>query len=204
MQANENGAALRAARLKLALMFLMPALAVLLATAVYFTGIGVPQGTTNKGVLVQPARQIDELPLRTADGKAWRHDAAPRGWGMLVSGSPSCDPGCRERIHLTRQVRAALGKDTDRVHRYYLAAGGAPDGALTGFLAAEHADVQVLVTDAAALRALLGRPGDPDPVDSRAIYLVDPRGFVMMHYLPDHPGRAMVDDLRFLLKNSND
>ena len=57
----------------------------------------------------------------------------------------------------------------------------------------------------AALRGLLvNAPSDPDPLTAGAMYLVDKRGFVMMYYLPTHPGRAITDDLRFLLRNSPD
>lgn len=192
------------ARLKLLLMFLMPALAVILASVVFFTGVGLPRGTTNKGVLVQPPRQIDELELRDARGEPWRYAATTRGWGIVVTGRGDCDSSCRERLTLTRQVRAALGKDVDRVRRYYLAVDAAAEPGFAAWLAAEQPDLEWLATDAAALRALLGTPGDPDPLGSGAIYLVDPRGFLMMHYLPDHPGRATLDDLRFLLKYSPD
>ena len=66
-----------------------------------------------------------------------------------------------------------------------------------------RSDLTILRAPEAALRSLLAnRPGDPDPLSSGAIYLVDKRGFVMMVYLPTHPGRAMTDDLRFLLRNS--
>jgi hypothetical protein len=202
MQTTEPQGEVRRARLKLALMFLAPALVVLLATLVYYTGLGVPRATTNKGVLLQPPRQIDELALRTADGTAWRYADARRGWGILLAGGPGCDARCQERITLTRQVRTALGDDTQRVRRYYLASGAPLEVAFADFLAAGHPDLQVLQADAAAVQALLGRSGDPAPGTSGAFYLVDPRGFVMMYYLPDQAGRATLDDLRFLLRNS--
>jgi hypothetical protein len=204
MTTPEDPRGVRRARLKLALMFVMPAAVVLLATLVYLTGIGIPGATTNKGVLVEPPRQIDVLALRDAGGVPWRYEGASRGWGILVSGTEACDAACRERIDLTRRVRLALGKDTDRLHRYYLAAGAAPEPDFAAWLAAEHKDLRVLLAEPRALRELLGRPGDPDPLGSGAVYLVDPRGFVMMHYLPAHPGRATLDDLRFLLRNSPD
>jgi hypothetical protein len=202
MQTADPAPPVRHARLKLLLMFLMPALAVILASVVFFTGIGLPRGTINKGVLVQPPRQLDELPLRDASGAPWRFAASTRGWGILVTGGGACDAACRERVTLTRQVRAALGKDIERLQRYYLAVEPAAELGFAAWLAAEQPDLVWLATDTAGLRALLGTTGDPDPLASGAIYLVDPRGFVMMHYLPSHPGRATLDDLRFLLRNS--
>lgn len=204
MQNTEQPVAVAHARLKLLLMFGMPALAVILASVVFFTGIGLPRGTINKGELLQPPRQIDELALRDARGESWRYAASERGWGILVTGGSACDAPCRERVTLTRQVRAALGKDIKRVHRYYLATDETAEPDFATWLGAEHPDLRWLATDAAGLRTLLAGSADPDPLASGAIYLVDPRGFMMMYYLPSHPGRATLDDLRFLLRNSTD
>ena len=192
------------ARLKLAFLFLAPAAVVLLATLMFYSGIGIPRGTTNKGTLVQPPRPLDELQLRAVDGAPWRYEGAKRGWGMLIAGGAECDLDCRARITLMRQVRSALGQDAGRLHRYYLAIDGLPGASLATFLASEHPDMQLIQTNRSALLALLARPGDAEPISSGAVYLVDPRGFAMMVYLPAHPDRAVLDDLRFLLRNSPD
>jgi len=188
-------------RLKLALMFLAPLLAVVAASFVYYTGIGLPGRTTNKGVLVVPPRQIAELALRSADGAPWR-DTEQGRWSMLIAGTGNCGSACADRLYLTRQLRKALGDDALRVRRIYLSTADSLDPATERLLATEHGDLLVLHADEAALRGLLARPGDPDPLDSGAFYLVDPRGFVMMYYLPVHAGRDTLSDLRFLLKNS--
>jgi cytochrome oxidase Cu insertion factor (SCO1/SenC/PrrC family) len=198
----ESVGGLRRARLKLTLMLVTPMLVVLLASVVFYTGIGIPRGTTNKGLLVQPPRQIDELALHSADGQPWRYADDHRGWGILVAVGTTCDDDCRARILLTRQVRAALGKDVDRVQRYLLRTGDGADTGLDAFLADGQADLLELRADSAALRALLGASDLPDPAGAGTIYIVDPRGFVMMRYLPSHPDRALLDDLRFLLRNS--
>ena len=196
--------AVRASRLKLAMMFLLPLLAVGLATLVFYTGIGIPRGTTNKGVLMQPPRQIDELRIVAADGKAWRHQDAQPDWSLLVIGEGPCAGECRQRLYLTRQIRTALGRDAERITRYYLQLDGAPDPEFAAFIGKEHPDLQLLRGERVGVQALLGRPGDPDPVAGHPVYIVDQRGFVMMYYLPAQSGRDTIDDLRFLLKYSRE
>lgn len=191
------------ARLKLALMFLLPVIAVGLATLVYVTGIGIPKSTINKGVLLVPPRQIDELELRDATAAAWRYDTQGGGWGVLVAGGAACAQPCRERLLLARQVHRALGREQARVKRYYLDTATTLDADTAAYLTAEQQGLTVLHASESALRALLAsQPGDPDPLAAGTIYLVDKRGFVMMYYLPSHPGKAMIDDLRFLLRNT--
>jgi hypothetical protein len=188
-------------RLKLALMFLLPLMAVGLATLVYVTGIGIPKTTTNKGVLLPPPRQIDELPLQSAAGAPWRYATDGASWGILVAGGAECEGLCRERLLLARQVHRTLGREQHRVKRYYLDTADTVAPATAAWLASEQEGLTVLRAPEEAMRGLLAnRPSDPDPLT--AIYLVDKRGFVMMYYLPTHPGRAMTDDLRFLLRNS--
>ncbi len=192
-------------RLKLALMFLAPILAVGLATLVYLTGVGIPETTINKGVLLQPARQIDELTLQTTAGAPWSYATEGASWGILVAGGADCSGVCRERLVLARQAHLTLGRDQRRVKRYYLDTADTVSPDTAAWLATEQQGLTVLRAPEAALRSLLANgASDPDPLGSGAIYLIDKRGFVMMYYLPTHPGRAITDDLRFLLRNSPD
>ena len=191
------------AKLKLAFMFLLPVIAVGLATLVYVTGIGIPKTTVNKGVLLVPPRQLDDLDLRDATAANWRYAAQGAAWGILVAGAENCAQLCRERLLLARQVHRSLGRDQDRVKRYYLDTGTTLTADTAAYVAAEQQGLTVIHTPEPALRALLAsQPGDPDPLAAGTIYLVDKRGFVMMYYLPSHPGKGMIDDLRFLLRNT--
>ncbi len=104
-----DGKALRASRIKLALMFLLPLLAIGLSTLVYYTGTGIPRATTNKGVLLIPPRPIDELKLSDRARQPWHHAQSAQGWGLLTVGAGDCADSCRERLYLTRQIRLALG-----------------------------------------------------------------------------------------------
>ena len=195
---------LRASRIKLALMFLLPILAVGLATLVFYTGFGLPRSTTNKGELVQPPRQLDDIRVRTATGEAWRYQQGAHDWGLLVVNAGPCADACRERLYLTRQIRVALGRDADRVSRLFIQLDAADDADFTSFVKAQHPDLELLRADAAELQGLLGQAGDPDPVAEQPIYIVDQRGFVMLRYLARHSGHDSIADLRFLLKYSNE
>lgn len=188
-----------ARRTQVALMFVIPLVVIGFATLVYYTGIGVPRATSNRGELVQPPPNIDAVALRETGGAPWRHAGAARDWSMLVVASGECAQDCRERVHLTRQVRTALGRDAPRVARLLVGTGGAVDAALVAALHGEHGDLLALrADDEAAFERLLDRA----PAAPVGVYLVDPRGFVMMRYDAIHGGREMLGDLRFLLRHS--
>jgi hypothetical protein len=102
-----------------------------------------------------------------------------------------------------RQSRIALNKDMDRVQRVFLVTGRCCD---RGFLAAEHPDLVVARVEDAASAALL----EPFPTyggvpvaDAGRIYLVDPLGNLLMSYSPAAPEKALLSDVKKLLRLSH-
>lgn len=173
-------------------------------------------GTANRGELVQPPRQMDELALLDGDGLALRYrDLEPR-WTMLVPSSGArCDEACEQSLYLTRQIHVAMGKEFNRLRRIYVSdtAPGetglgpallsdgrpAPDR-FADYLAAEHRGLKTLLVDADAYGTLFPEQA----LDPKTWYLVDPGGWIMMSYDSTVPYKDVISDLKFLLKNSSE
>ena len=124
---------------------------------------------------------------------------------MLYVGDGACDERCRKALYLTRQSRIALNKDMDRVQRVFLVdEGRCCDSA---FFAQEHPDL--LVAEAAGDRTRLALlepfPAYADgPVGSAGrIYLVDPLGNLLMSYPASAPDKALLTDVKKLLRLSH-
>ncbi len=173
----------------LAIVFLGP---MAVAMALYFSGFQWrPQGTTEHGVLYQPARPVPVLAAAERPGEAVRRGK----WALIYIGPGECAAECRQALLAMRQVRRALGRDLDRVERLYVVTDGAPD---TGFLEAEHPGIEV-ITDgqvAAEIVTIAGgiREGD--------ILLADPLGNLVMRYPAGTPMKGIHTDLQRLLKVS--
>jgi cytochrome oxidase Cu insertion factor (SCO1/SenC/PrrC family) len=162
-----------------------------------------PAGDASKGDLIDPARPLATIALPTMDGPAT--DAAfLRGkWTMLYVGDGLCDSRCRKALYLMRQSRIALNKDMDRVQRVFLVTGRCCD---REFLAAEHPDLIVArVEDDASAEVLEPFPPyDGVPVAAAGrIYLVDPLGNLLMSYSPGAPDKALLSDVKKLLRLSH-
>jgi cytochrome oxidase Cu insertion factor (SCO1/SenC/PrrC family) len=162
-----------------------------------------PAGDTSKGDLIEPARPLAALALPTADGGQTSAEFLRGKWSMVYVGDGLCDERCRKALYLTRQSRIALNKDMDRVQRVFLVTGRCCD---RGFLAQEHPDLVVVRVDDAASAALL----EPFPTyggvplaDAGRIYLVDPLGNLMMSYAPAAPDKALLTDVKKLLRLSH-
>lgn len=173
-------------------------------------------GTANRGTLVQPPRQIDDLALHDGNGVAFRYGDGPSRWTMLVPGAGNqCDTICENNLYLTRQIRLAMGKDLARLTRIYVSEAGATATELTaeelsdqrpapaGFsvlLEDEHRDLKALTLGAGGYSQVFSEHEQ----DHSTWYLVDPAGWIMMSYNSQVSYKDVIADLKFLLKNSSE
>jgi SCO1/SenC len=181
----------------LALLFFAP---LGLAFLLYY-GIGWrPGGHLNHGELIQPPLPLPGLSLpkvAVASDAVTRADFLKGKWTLLYFGPGSCPSACQTDLYDTRQVRAALGKDTERVQRVFLAEGELSDRQR---LESEHPDLTtVRATDAAAPLVGLLRRSQAGGVAEGRIYLIDPLGNLMMSYAADAAPKGMLEDLKRLL-----
>jgi cytochrome oxidase Cu insertion factor (SCO1/SenC/PrrC family) len=162
-----------------------------------------PAGDASKGDLIDPARPIAAIALPTMDGGTTDAQFLSGRWTMLYVGDGLCDDRCRKALYLMRQSHIALNKDMDRVQRVFLVTGRCCD---RGFLAQEHPDLLVARVEDGASAALLEPFPAYDGVSVAAagrIYLVDPLGNLLMSYAPTAPDKALLSDLKKLLRLSH-
>jgi cytochrome oxidase Cu insertion factor (SCO1/SenC/PrrC family) len=146
---------------------------------------------------------LPAVSLPTADGSPSGTGFLRGKWTMLYVGDGTCDERCRKALYLTRQSRIALNKDMDRIQRVLLATGPQLDGA---FFAQEHPDLLVLKLHGPdAARFIEPIPSYADgPVGSAGrIYLVDPLGNLLMSYPASAPDKALLTDVKKLLRLSH-
>lgn len=217
----------RRALIALALLFFAP---LALAFILYY-GVGWrPGARVNHGDLVEPPVPLPDLLLPPGDGaRPEAADAAAPAavaavsptilkgkWTLMYLGDGSCSAGCRTDLYNTRQVRAALGPDRERVQRVFLAEGVCCD---FEWLRVQQPDLITVPAgaDAAPLTAILERVGRDAAAagsasgGSRAanraaadrVYLVDPLGNLMMSYALDARPKGMLEDLKKLLRLSH-
>ena len=162
-----------------------------------------PDGGTNKGDLIDPARPLPQVALPLAGGSTTGDDFLRGRWTMLYVGDGACDARCRKALYLTRQSRIALNKDVDRVQRVFLVTGDCCD---REFLEREHPDLAVVLLEGSDGANLLAQfPAyDDGPVGSAGRnYLVDPLGNLLMSYPETAPDKALLGDLQKLLRLSH-
>ena len=183
-------------RLPVLLIFLIPSVAMGLAWLMFFTGLWLPDGRTNKGELILPPAQFSQLQLIQGDA-ALKLEELEGNWGILVFGSQDCaGQACQESLYKTRQVHVALGKEADRIVRLYVAP-QAPE--VSENLVDEHPNIFWLSADKAATLKALNLDSWPE----NRFFIIDPMGNIMMGYQSDQKGGDLLKDLKKLFKASS-
>ncbi len=178
----------RAKLLLLAALFIAP-----MAAALFAYRFLELEPTANYGELLLPPSPVPEHALARADGTAFRFAELKDRWILVASDGGACAAQCRAKLHAMRQVRLALGRNASRVARVFVVDDVTPPDP-TAFAPVE--DLQVALTP----RGLTLPSGAAN--DRAYIYLVDPRGNVMMRWPANPQMRGMLKDLERLLKAS--
>ena len=154
-----------------------------------------PEGKKNKGEMLEPYGDLRNYTPTLAAGGAYRWNNEPRIWRVLVA-PVACDGrrrvACGELLREVDTVWRLMGKDADRVHVLWV---GAPP---TGV--ALPREVRVVRADDVLPETLpRGRSGT-GVAGKDAAWLLDPHGFVVLHYAPGFDPGDLRTDLARLLK----
>lgn len=157
-----------------------------------------PESRTNYGELIDPrAHPMPALQTATLDGQRTELGALKGKWIMLQAGGAECAEPCMKRLHDTRQLRLAQGKDMDRIERVWLITDDKP---LETVLIREYDGMHMLRANETILKTWLPTEAATTVVDH--IYLIDPLGNLMMRFPKDADPAKVKKDIGKLLKAS--
>ncbi|MES2682366.1 MAG: hypothetical protein V4650_02520 [Pseudomonadota bacterium] len=156
-----------------------------------------PEGRTNYGQLIVPAKPAPVLALLDADAKPLTADPLRGKWTLVQLLPADCSEACRRELVLTRQIHTALGVKRERVQRVLIAGPGVDVAALKARYGAEQPDL-VWLSDTSGKAA--GFFADT-PADS--VMLIDPLGSWLMTYPHAADEEAVKRDFRGMQKDIN-
>ena len=164
---------------------------------------GGPEGTTNRGMLVHPARPLT-LPAGLLAGEQPINRYLQGLWTIVYIGDGDCDAVCKENLYKMRQIRTAQNENMKRVQTLYLLQGDAVPSALAELVADEYHDLTVALMSEGQAQAVLPffSIDDSAVLAAERVYFIDPLGNLMMYYAPDAAAGGMLKDLQKLLKYS--
>ncbi|WP_028241096.1 hypothetical protein [Stutzerimonas azotifigens] len=158
----------------------------LLATAMYRFGFWIPENRSYHGVLVGGQYGRAELGVPERDRQ---------GWELLVTAPGDCAADCRELVYLARQINIGLGREADRAG-HALASATALPADFEAQLTREYPQLARYRLDRLHYEANPSLPTAPQ------LWIVDPHGNLVLRYGSGVQGKAILEDLRHLLKIS--
>jgi len=182
-------------RVKLLMVLAVCAAPVIMSYITYY--IIKPQSRTNYGTLIEPQRPAPALQLRELDGRPFEIASLQGKWLMLTVDESACAQSCEDKLYHMRQVRLTTGKERDRVERLWLVPDEAP---LATTLIRQYDGMHFLRADPRQLAEWLPLEASGQLADH--IYMVDPRGNLMMRFPKDADPTGTRKDLSKLLRAS--
>ncbi|KUJ83058.1 hypothetical protein AWR36_011000 [Microbulbifer flavimaris] len=180
------------------------ALPIVAAYVVYYTGLGMPDGTVNQGQLVEPPVDVKGLTLQEYTDRPAPQPlslgTAPAKWRYLILPDGPCEGACESLLYTSRQVHIRLSEKAERVERLFASVVPLP-AEQQAALAAEHPRLRFVSVESGAYEALRTDSGARAGEGPRLL-LVDQEGFAMMRYDNENTGNELLKDIKRLLKYS--
>ncbi|MGK9067051.1 hypothetical protein [Stutzerimonas chloritidismutans] len=178
----------RRGRLQLLLIFAVVIGPMLLASAMYRYGFWVPETRNYDGVLIATGEGREALGISLPEG------SEPH-WELLVTAPQGCADACQELVYLARQINIGLAREAGRAS-HALASGTPLEPGYEARLHREYPQLKRYPLDAARYGA------NPALPTGAQLWIVDPHGNLVLRYDEQANGKAILDDLKHLLKIS--
>ena len=182
----------------LLLLFLLPVTASWYL--VFFTDYARDGEGAEHGSLIQPARQLDDIQLIRVNESSEELVSLYGEWSLLFFMDGACEETCAKTLYRIRQIRLATGKNMHRIQRIAIISEG-EESAFTDYLS-ENFPGQHYAHRNDLSKDFIRQFQDQNINDRMAIFLIDPRGFLMMRYSSDIEPSGIIRDLSRLIRIS--
>lgn len=174
----------RRGRLQLLLILALVIGPIVLASAMYHLRFWVPEGRSYHGELFADGRTLADLGI---GGQALR-------WQLVVTSAGPCAEDCQTLVYLARQINIGLGREADRAG-HALAVSQPLPPAEAERLRREYPLLQHYPLDPQRYGGTIDQPG-------AQLWVIDPHGNLVLRYDAKANGKAILGDLKQLLKLS--
>jgi len=182
-------------RLIASIIFLTPILVLMTSSAFYYGGYS-PEGSVNKGTLLEEPIQLNNLDLRVDTGPL--ANEFPGKWTIVQFVKGDCLENCWKTLYSSRQINIRLAKDSSRIVRYLISIGS--DELSTSSASKIENEYPLLNLGTIKLE------NTPSKVLKRLedspYMLIDPLGNGILIYDSSLPSGELLQDIKKLLQNS--
>ena len=182
-------------RLVASLIFLTPIIVLFASSAMFYSGYS-PQGTVNKGTLLDEPIELGELKLDVVSGPL--KEEFPGKWSIVQFVSGDCTEKCWETLYSSRQINIRLAKNSDRVVRYLINVGtNNLSNQSIERISEEYPLLNTGIIDSGLVPLSVTKKLQDSPY-----ILFDPLGNGILIYDSTLPSGELLEDIKKVLQNS--
>tara|TARA_B100001113_G_C21046004_1_gene594536 strand:+ start:210 stop:794 length:585 start_codon:yes stop_codon:yes gene_type:complete len=182
-------------RLIASIIFLTPILVLMTSSAFYYGGYS-PEGSVNKGTLLEEPIQLNNLDLRVDTGPL--ANEFPGKWTIVQFVKGDCLENCWKTLYSSRQINIRLAKDSSRIVRYLISIGS--DELSTSSASKIENEYPLLNLGTIKLENTPSKV--LERLEDSPYMLIDPLGNGILIYDSSLPSGELLQDIKKLLQNS--
>lgn len=156
----------------------------------------------NHGELLNPIIHISDLKLKNENDELIPEEKLTYKWRLVSFVGSSCDQQCEKRLHDAQQIHTSLAKNQHRVLRMTVFMQQASETPSSLISSQQEHTIQVYGNEIIIKDAFAANIRSDVGINNNEIYIMDPRGNVMMRFTQDQPNKEFLHDLKKLLKAS--
>ncbi len=180
------------------IIFGTPFLVISLSTFWYYAGLG-PKATINYGTMIDPPVDLGSLELEL-NYQPLNIDSMERKWMIIHFLDDRCNEDCLEAFYFSRQINTAIGREKDRVKRFYVASFKTQEKVKKLF----QNETNLTAISAKNLKLLRKKMTEAgvNPFIQPGFLLADPLGNIILSYQGDIDPKKILSDIKKLLRAS--
>ncbi|RZO93210.1 MAG: hypothetical protein EVA52_02060 [Gammaproteobacteria bacterium] len=182
-------------RLIASIIFLTPILVLMTSSAFYYGGYS-PEGSVNKGTLLEEPIQLNNLDLGVDTGPLVNE--FPGKWTIVQFVKGDCLENCWKTLYSSRQINIRLAKDSSRIVRYLISIGS--DELSTSSASKIENEYPLLNLGTIKLENTPSKV--LERLEDSPYMLIDPLGNGILIYDSSLPSGELLQDIKKLLQNS--
>jgi len=180
------------------IIFGTPFLVISLSTFWYYAGLG-PKATVNYGTMIDPPVDLGSLELEL-NYQPLNIDSMERKWMIIHFLDDRCNEDCLEAFYFSRQINTAIGREKDRVKRFYVASSKTQEKVKKLFQSEKNLTA-ISAKNLNLLRQKMTEAGI-NPFVQPGFLLADPLGNIILSYQGDIDPKKILSDIKKLLRAS--
>ncbi len=180
------------------IIFGTPFLVISLSTFWYYAGLG-PKATVNYGTMIDPPVDLGSLELEL-NYQPLNIDSMERKWMIIHFLDDRCNEDCLEAFYFSRQINTAIGREKDRVKRFYVASSKTQEKVKKLFQSEKNLTA-ISAKNLNLLRQKMTEAGI-NPFIQPGFLLADPLGDIILSYQGDIDPKKILSDIKKLLRAS--